>query len=410
MKQSVFYIPTLKESPKDAEAKSHALMIRSGMIKQTAAGIYTYLPLGLKVLKKIEAIVRDEHHQLGCSEVLMPALQPKDLWEESGRWGAYGPELMRLSDRKDREFCLGPTHEEVITALVRDYLNSYKKLPVALYQIQTKFRDEMRPRFGLMRGREFIMKDLYTFHADEASLNQWYEAVKAMYSRIFDRCGLETKIVASNTGEIGGLEAHEFMVMSEVGEDTVVYCENSSEAYNIEATDLRPGDPCEGGGLVLSAEGIEVGNTFKIGTKYSASMNAFFQDDQGQRHPILMASYGIGIGRTLMAVVEQHATDKGLIWPKSLSPFDIHLIPLNAVDAPVQALYESLKAQYDVLIDDRDERPGVKFNDAELIGISIKVICGRGFSEGRVEFEALGVKKEVALTDLDQEIAQAMNA
>lgn len=410
MKQSVFYIPTLKESPKDAEAKSHALMIRSGMIKQTAAGIYTYLPLGLKVLKKIEAIVRDEHHQLGCSEVLMPALQPKDLWEESGRWGAYGPELMRLSDRKDREFCLGPTHEEVITALVRDYLNSYKKLPVALYQIQTKFRDEMRPRFGLMRGREFIMKDLYTFHADEASLNQWYEAVKTMYSRIFDRCGLETKIVASNTGEIGGLEAHEFMVMSEVGEDTVVYCENSSEAYNIEATDLRPGDPCEGGGLVLSAEGIEVGNTFKIGTKYSASMNAFFQDDQGQRHPILMASYGIGIGRTLMAVVEQHATDKGLIWPKSLSPFDIHLIPLNAVDAPVQALYESLKAQYDVLIDDRDERPGVKFNDAELIGIPIKVICGRGFSEGRVEFEALGVKKEVALNDLDQEIAQAMNA
>ena len=407
MKQSMFYIPTLKESPKDAEAKSHALMIRSGMIKQTAAGVYTYLPLGLKVLKKIEAIVREEHHALGCSEVLMPALQPKDLWEESGRWSVYGPELMRLKDRKDREFCLGPTHEEVITALVRDYLISYKKLPAALYQIQTKYRDEMRPRFGLMRGREFIMKDLYTFHADEASLNQWYEDVKAMYTRIFERCGLETKIVASTTGEIGGLEAHEFMVMSEVGEDTVLYCENSSEAYNIEATTKRPGDPCEGGGVVRSAEGIEVGNTFKIGTKYSSSMNAFFQTNDGQRQPILMASYGIGISRTLMAVVEQHATDKGLIWPKALSPFDIHLIPLNDIDSDIDALYQSLSKDYDVLIDDRDERPGVKFNDAELIGIPIKVICGRGFSEGIVEFEYQGVKKEVKLTDLAQEIIQA---
>jgi len=409
MKQSMFYIPTLKESPKDAEAKSHALMIRSGMIKQTAAGIYTYLPLGLKVLKKIEAIVRDEHQKLGCSEVLMPALQPRDLWEESGRWDVYGPELMRLKDRKDREFCLGPTHEEVITALVRDYLNSYKKLPAALYQIQTKYRDEMRPRFGLMRGREFIMKDLYTFHADEASLNQWYDDVLAMYFRIFKRCGLETKMVASSTGEIGGLEAHEFMVMSEVGEDTVVYCENSSEAYNIEATSLRPGDPCEGGGVVLAAEGIEVGNTFKIGTKYSSTMDAYFQDESGTRQPILMASYGIGIGRTLMAVVEQHATEKGLIWPESLSPFDIHLMPLNAIDEPVEQLYQSLLNDYDVLIDDRDERPGVKFNDAELIGIPIKIICGRGMNEGRVEFEYQGSKKEVSLNDIAQEIKTILN-
>ena len=404
MKQSMFYIPTLKESPKDAEAKSHGLMIRSGMIKQTAAGIYTYLPLGLKVLKKIEAIVREEHHALGCSEVLMPALQPKDLWEESGRWSVYGPELMRLKDRKDREFCLGPTHEEVITAIVRDHLNSYKKLPAALYQIQTKYRDEMRPRFGLMRGREFIMKDLYTFHKDEASLNAWYEDVKSMYTRIFERCGLETKIVSSNTGEIGGLEAHEFMVMSEVGEDTVVYCENASEAFNIEATSMRPGDPCEGGGVVQSAEGIEVGNTFKIGTKYSSSMNAYFQDDEGKRQPILMASYGIGISRTLMAVVEQHSTEKGLIWPKALSPFDIHLIPLNAVDDDIEALYQSLSQDYDVLIDDRDERPGVKFNDAELIGIPIKVICGRSFNEGIVEFEHQGVKKDMPLSELATEI------
>jgi prolyl-tRNA synthetase len=401
MKQSMFYIPTLKESPKDAEAKSHALMIRSGMIKQTAAGIYTYLPLGLKVLKKIEAIVREEHNALGCSEVLMPALQPKDLWEESGRWEVYGPELMRLKDRKDREFCLGPTHEEVITALVRDYLNSYKKLPAALYQIQTKFRDEMRPRFGLMRGREFIMKDLYTFHATEDSLNAWYEDVKQMYVRIFERCGLVTKMVASTTGEIGGLEAHEFMVMSEVGEDTVVYCENAPDAYNIEATTLRPGDPCpDGNGVVLSAEGIEVGNTFKIGTKYSSSMQAYFQDENGQRQPILMASYGIGIGRTLMAVVEQHSTDEGLIWPENLSPFDLHLMPLNGVTEEVEALYQSLKASFDVLMDDRDERPGVKFNDAKLIGIPIKVILGRGFEAGTVELEIKGDKKDVPVADL----------
>jgi prolyl-tRNA synthetase len=331
----------------------------------------------------------------------MPALQPKDLWEESGRWEVYGPELMRLKDRKDREFCLGPTHEEVITALVRDYLNSYKKLPAALYQIQTKFRDEMRPRFGLMRGREFIMKDLYTFHATEASLNTWYEDVKQMYVRIFERCGLVTKMVASTTGEIGGLEAHEFMVMSEVGEDTVVYCENAPDAYNIEATTLRPGDPCpDGNGVVLSAEGIEVGNTFKIGTKYSSSMQAYFQDENGQRQPILMASYGIGIGRTLMAVVEQHSTEEGLIWPESLSPFDLHLIPLNGVTPEVEALYNSLKASFDVLMDDRDERPGVKFNDAKLIGIPIKVILGRGFEAGTVELEIKGDKKDVPVADL----------
>lgn len=400
MKQSLFYIPTLKEAPKDADVKSHKLMLRSGLIKQTAAGIYTYLPLGLKVLKKIEAIIREELDALGCSELLMPALQPKDLWDESGRWDDYGPELMRLKDRKEREFCLGPTHEEVITAVVRDVLTSYKKLPLALYQIQTKYRDEMRPRFGLMRGREFIMKDLYTFSATEAGMNAWYESVKDAYSRIFKRCGLSTKIVASNTGEIGGIEAHEFMVMSEVGEDTILYSESSDYGINIEASKEAEGDMApDGSGPLKSGKGIEVGNIFKIGTKYSSTMNAYYQDQNGEKKPIQMASYGIGISRTLMAVVEEHAHEDGLEWPESLTPFDYHLIPLGEIDDDVMNLYDIIKANHAVLLDDRDERPGVKFKDASLIGIPRRIILGRDFKDGRVETEIKGVKEVMALED-----------
>jgi len=407
MKQRLFYIPTVKEAPKDAEVKSHQLMIRAGLIKQSAAGIYTYLPLALKVLQKIEAIIRDELNQLGCAELLMPALQPKSLWDESGRWDKYGPELMRLEDRKERVFCLGPTHEEVITSVVRDVLTSYKKLPAALYQIQTKYRDEMRPRFGLMRGREFIMKDLYTFSATTEDRDYWYETIKEAYSRIFIRLGLETKIVHSDTGEIGGIEAHEFMVMSEVGEDTILYSEASDFGMNAESSDLKEGDLApDGSGPLKSAKGIEVGNIFKIGTKYSEPMNAFFQDKDGNRKPIEMASYGIGISRVLMAVVEQHATSNGLQWPKELSPFDIHLIPLNDIDSKTNDLYHHLLKKYDVLMDDRDERPGVKFNDAALIGIPIKIILGRNFDQGIVEVEMNGQKEEILLKDLDTFLAQ----
>ncbi len=393
MKQSLFYIPTLKEAPKDAEVKSHRLMLRAGLIRQTAAGIYTYLPLGFKVLKNIEAIIREELEAIGASELLMPALQPKSLWDESGRWADYGPELMRLKDRKDREFCLGPTHEEVITEVVRDIITSYKKLPVALYQIQTKYRDEMRPRFGLMRGREFIMKDLYTFSATEAGMNAWYDKVKDAYSRIFKRCGLSTKVVASNTGEIGGIEAHEFMVMSEVGEDTILYSKSSDYGINIEASDQQEGDMApDGSGPLFAGKGIEVGNIFKIGTKYSIPMNAYYQDQTGEKKPVQMASYGIGISRTLMAVVEEHATEDGLIWPESLTPFDYHLIPLNEVDDAVMEVYHKLKESARVLLDDRDERPGVKFKDAALIGIPKRIILGRDFKDGRIETEIHGEK------------------
>lgn len=390
MKQRLLFVPTLKEAPKDAEVKSHKLMARAGLIKQTAAGIYTYLPLAQRVIRKIESIIREELDQRGCSELLMPALQPRDLWESSGRWGEYGPELMRLKDRKDRDFCLGPTHEEVITQTVRDYANSYKKLPLALYQIQTKFRDEMRPRFGLMRGREFIMKDLYTFSESAEDLDYWYKLMKEAYTRIFERTGLATRIVSSDVGQIGGDEADEFMVMSEVGEDTITYCQSCAYATNQEFSKLEAGDVCpECGGTIATAKGIEVGNIFKLGTKYSKSMQAMFTNRDGKQEPIIMGCYGLGISRTLMAIVEQHSTDNGLLWPKEVTPFDIHLIPVAYKDESlinkVEELYELLSETYEVLLDDRSERAGVKFKDADLIGVPIRVVIGKDFENGQVE-------------------------
>ncbi len=389
MKQSQLFVPTLKEAPKDAEVKSHKLMARAGLIKQTAAGIYTYLPLGHRVIRNIETIIREEHDRRGCSELLMPALQPRDLWEESGRWGQYGPELMRLKDRKERDFCLGPTHEEVITAVVRDYIQSYKKLPLALYQIQTKFRDEMRPRFGLMRGREFIMKDLYTFSESRGDLDQWYQTMKEAYTTIFKRCGLETKIVSSDTGQIGGDTADEFMVMSEVGEDTITYCDQCDYAANQEFSGLSAGNACPMcEGTIQVAKGIEVGNIFKLGTKYSESMNAYFTDRDGNRQPVIMGCYGLGISRTLMAAVEQHSTDEGLVWPKALTPFLVHLVPVKMTadnEDAILSLYNTLSKTCTVLLDDRDERAGVKFKDADLIGLPYRVVIGKDFVTGQVE-------------------------
>ncbi len=392
MKQSLLFVPTLKEAPKDAEVKSHILMSRAGIIKQVAAGIYTYLPLGYKVIKKIEQIIREELDKIDASELLMPALQPRDLWDESGRWDQYGPELMRLKDRKDRDFCLGPTHEEIITQVVRDYINSYKKLPLALYQIQTKFRDEMRPRFGLMRGREFIMKDAYTFSTTNEDLDIWYKKFSQAYTDIFARCGLETRIVNSDVGQIGGDEADEFMVMSEVGEDNITYCMSCSYAANQEHSKLEEGDKCPVcGGTIKTAKGIEVGNIFKLGTKYSESMNAKFNDQDGKQKPVIMGCYGLGISRTLMASVEQHSIDDSILWPIEITPFVIHIIPVNLKDDTQEKLayeiYNNLKSKgIDVLIDDRFERAGVKFKDADLIGIPYRVIIGKDAIDGNVEF------------------------
>ncbi|MBC1423843.1 proline--tRNA ligase [Listeria seeligeri] len=540
MRQTMTFIPTLKEVPADAEVKSHQLLLRAGFIRQTASGIYSYLPLATLTLRKIETIIREELEAVGAAELLMPALQPAELWQESGRWNDYGPELMRLKDRASRDFALGPTHEEVITALLRDEIKSYKRLPLTLYQIQTKFRDEKRPRFGLLRGREFIMKDAYSFHATNESLDEVYDLMHQAYSNIFTRCGLEFRSVIADSGSIGGKETQEFVALSDIGEDTIAYSDASDYAANVEmapvlhmekkshelekelekvmtpdqktiadimtfleipiektmksmlyqvdeevimvlvrgdhevndikiknaldATNVELVDPAiavellganfgslgpigvpenvrifadnavkdlvnavaganedgfhyinvnpnrdfevasyfdlrmiqvgdlspDGQGVIKFAEGIEVGHIFKLGTKYSQAMNATVLDENGRAQPIIMGCYGIGVSRILSAIAEQSNDENGLVWDKKISPFDLHLIPVNMKSeeqvAFAETLYQSLQqAGFSVLIDDRSERAGVKFADADLIGLPIRITVGKKAAEGIVE-------------------------
>ena len=408
MKQSLLFAPTLRDMPKEAEVISHKILLRGGYIKQIAAGVYTYLPLAYRVIKKIENIIREELDAIGCSELLMPALQPKDLWAESGRWEKYGAELMRLEDRHERNFCLGPTHEEVITAVVRDFITSYKKLPLALYQIQTKFRDEFRPRFGLMRGREFIMKDLYTFSATEEDLDEWYQKVRGAYINILNRLELNYRIVRADSGNIGGSSSEEFMILCDIGEDTIVYSDSSDFASNTELCDLPEGAPSpDGKGIIKHAKGIEAGHIFKLGTKYSEPMKANFIDKDGKTKPIIMGCYGIGVSRLLMAVLEQHYIDDKAIWPKEIRPFDVHVLPLDkeGTEGYEKAwnLYCDLKKKgYDVLFDNRQESPGVKFKDADLIGITNRIVVGRKAKEGIVEYKNIknNESKEVTFEEI----------
>lgn len=560
MKQSKVFIPTRRDVPAEAEALSHQLLLKAGLIKQSTSGIYSYLPLASRVLNNISKIIREEMESIDAVEILMPALQQAELWEESGRWGAYGPELMRLKDRNGREFALGPTHEEVVTSIVRDELKSYKQLPLTLFQIQSKFRDEKRPRFGLLRGREFIMKDAYSFHADEASLDETYQDMYNAYDRIFKRVGINARPVVADSGAIGGNHTHEFMALSEIGEDTIVYSEHSDYAANIEKAEVvyhpnekhtevaelekvetpnvktaqeladflnRPVDEIvksmifkidgefimflirghhelndvkvkaffetdnvematqeeivnllganpgslgpvhdkdiriftdnyvrdlnnlvvganedgshyinanldrdfkvdefgdfrfilegetlsDGSGEAKFAEGIEVGQVFKLGTKYSEAMNATFLDNQGKAKPLIMGCYGIGVSRTLSAIVEQNNDENGIIWPKSVTPFDLHLITINPKkDEQLELgdqLYKELQQQYDVLYDDRKDRAGVKFNDADLIGLPIRIVVGKNASEGIVEVKVrqTGESEEVHINDLNTHIA-----
>ena len=393
MKQSLLFVPTLRDMPAGAEIASHKILLKGGYIKQHAAGVYTYLPLAYKVIKKIENIIREELDKIGCSELLMPALQSKDLWVESGRWEAYGKELMRLNDRHDREFCLGPTHEEVVTAVVRDAVSSYKKLPLALYQIQSKFRDEFRPRFGLMRGREFIMKDLYTFSTSEEDLDVWYNKVRGAYINIFTRLGLNFRIVGANSGQIGGSSSEEFMALCEIGEDTIIYSDQSEFATNTEVCDLEEGAPSpDGKGVIRHAKGIELGHIFKLGTKYSEPMNLSFIDVDNKKKPVIMGCYGIGVSRVLMAVLEQCNTELKVLWPDNIAPFKVHII---SMDKPGTEAYEKAQELHDyleasgveVLFDDRSESAGVKFNDADLIGCKYRVIIGRKIKEGIAEIK-----------------------
>jgi len=544
MRYSKYFIPTYKEIPSDAEIISHQLMIRAGMIRKLTSGIYTYLPAGLRSIKKVENIIREEMNRAGAIETLMPAVQPGELWQESGRWDHYGRELLRFKDRHNRDVCFGPTHEEVITDLVRREIHSYKQMPINLYQIQTKFRDEIRPRFGLMRGREFIMKDAYSFDVDEDSANHSYEIMRDAYTRIFERCGLRFRSVEADSGSIGGSYSHEFMVLADTGEDQTINCVNCPYAANLERAevmtphvphetnsddmntlesvdtpdiktieeltsflsispdqllktlifvadgevvaalvrgdheinevklknflgaqvveladvslveettgapmgfagpiglkarmvadnavrgmknfvtggnkkdvhitnvnlgrdfevekfgDLRmisSQDTCPRcGGEIQFGRGIEVGHIFKLGTKYSKALKALFLDEQGKEMPIIMGCYGIGVGRTVAAAIEQNHDKDGIIFPIPISPFEVTLLPLqmheSAVIETAEKIYtELLNHEIDVLLDDRDERAGVKFKDADLLGTPLRVIVGlKGLKEGNIEIK-----------------------
>ncbi|MFQ5353604.1 MAG: proline--tRNA ligase [Thermodesulfobacteriota bacterium] len=547
MRFSRILLPTLKESPADAEVMSQRLMVRAGMIKKVAAGIYQILPLGLRVLRKVENIVREEMDRAGATEVSLPVVIPSELWKESGRWDKYGPELLRVTDRHKRDFCIGPTHEEVITDMVRGSVRSYRQLPINLYQIQTKFRDEIRPRFGLMRAREFVMKDAYSFHADEESAEAEYRNMLGAYSRIFERCGLEFRAVEAESGAIGGSFSHEFMVLADTGEDEVAACDTCDYAANVERAEVRPpaqrrpvspeedagalkpvgtpgkktveevseflkvspstliktliystdkgpvaalvrgdlelnemklarllelsvvcladdetvtkvtgapsgfagpvglkvpiyadysvlsicgavtggneadthlqnvaagrdfeavysdlafaseGDGCPRcAGVLNMRRGIEVGHVFKLGTKYSDAMGATFLDSNGKEQPIIMGCYGIGIGRTAAASIEQNHDEAGIIWPLGLAPFAVEVLVIKVKDeasmSAAEGIYNGLtEAGVETLFDERNERAGKKFKDADLIGIPVRITVGeRNLAEGLVEVKSRG--------------------
>ena len=387
MRYSRLLIQTLKESPKDAEVLSHQIMTRASMIRRIASGIYAYTPLGLKIIRKFEAIVREEMNRIGAQELLLPSMIPSALWQQTGRWDKYGKELLRITDRHDNEFCYGPTHEEVVSEVVKTYVKSYKQLPMHVYQIQTKFRDEIRPRFGLMRGREFIMKDAYSFHSTWDDLDRTYEDVRQAYLRIFERCALRAKVVKADSGAIGGDVSAEFMVLANTGEDEIVECPRCAYAANIEVTDSDVCPVCLAAGVsepLTRIRGIEVGHIFKLGTTYSEKLDVTFLDDKGASLPMIMGCYGIGIGRTVAAAIEQYGTPTGMCWPVALAPYTISLIVTNVGDdllrITAEAIYAACKDRgIEVLFDDRLESAGVKFKDTELIGIPIMVVVGKQF-------------------------------
>ena len=383
-------ITTTKNTPKNAEIISHKLMIRSGMVKKLASGLYTWMPLGLKVLKKIENIIREEMNRADALEILMPAVQPSELWKESGRWDKYGPELLRITDRHEREFCFGPTHEEIITDIARKDINSYKQLPIIYYQIQTKFRDEIRPRFGVMRAREFLMKDAYSFHENEECLNKTYKIMFEAYKNCFNKIGFEYKVVNADNGQIGGSESHEFHVIADNGEDELIFSDSSDYAINAELFTRPPkeGDACpDGSGKVKIKRGIEVGHIFKLGKNYSEAMNASISNKENKNIKMTMGCYGIGVSRIAAAAIEQSNDEKGIIWPKSIAPYLITIISIgytknDIVKNYTDSLYEELENNnIEVLLDDRDISPGNMFSDSELIGIPYSVIIGKQFIE-----------------------------
>ena len=392
------FAPLIKDTPAEAEVISHQLLLRSGMIRKVASGIYNWLPLGFKTLKLVENIVREEMASTGSQEIFMPMVQPRDLWEDSKRWDKFGPELLRFKDRHERDFCLGPTHEEIITDLIRNNLSSYKELPLSLFQIQTKFRDEIRPRYGIMRGREFLMKDAYSFHLDQECLNDTYQTIREAYKAIFNRLGLEYKIVKADSGAIGGEISEEFHVLAESGEDTLAFSEESEIAINAELliNENESIDSLQGKTFPNSqeeiklAKGIEVGHIFQLGNVYSSAMNATVLDENGNRQALQMGCYGIGVSRIVAAAIEQNHDDKGIIWPKNIAPIQISILPIFKESSDktfifAEKLYKDLsKLGLRVMLDDRQERFGKKITESELVGSSYAVVIGKSYTENKI--------------------------
>ena len=416
MRVSHFPIFTLKDTPADAEVISHKLMIRSGMIRKLSSGQYSWLPLGLRVIKKIEDIIRKELEKIGCSEILMPSVQPSELWQESGRWEQYGPELLRFTDRHQRDFCLGPTFEEVITDLIRKDVSSYKQLPINLFQISTKFRDEIRPRFGVMRAREFIMKDAYSFHANQESLDEAYEMYKNAYNNIFKNLMLDFTIVDADSGNIGGNESNEFHVIADTGEDDLLL-DDQLKGMNIEIAKVKYGeDDLEA--LIKKTnlthkKGIEVGHIFKLGQKYSETMKAKVTTKDSKTVDMFMGCYGIGVTRIVAAAIEQLHDDKGIKWPASITPFNTVIIEIDGhknsnVRTYCESVYESfIEKDIETIYDDRDANLGKKIKDWELIGIPNIVIIGKNESNNNTVIfkkRSSESKSEMDINDLLDEV------
>ena len=387
MKASLYHFKTLRDTPSDAELISHKLMIKANMIKPIASGIYTWLPLGTLILRKVENIIRKELNHGNCLEIIMPLVQPKDLWDQSGRSKEYGPELLGFKDRNQRDFYLGPTHEEIITDIAKKEITSPKDLPKTFYQIKDKFRDEIRPRFGVMRAREFLMKDAYSFDIDEDSMHETYLNMKKIYKKIFDKIGLDYKVVSADSGSIGGDKSEEFHVLADSGEDTLAFSDKSDFAINIELLDEKnpekiSGMPSpDGNGKLSLKKGIEVGHIFELGTKYSKAMGLTVQKDNVLKE-IFMGCYGIGVSRIVAAAIEQNFDDDGILFPESISPFKCYIILINQkgneqINSEAERLYLELKENnIDVFFDDRDLNPGVKFRDANLVGVPYQLIIG----------------------------------
>ena len=418
---SKLFVPTVKEDPSDAELISHKLMVRSGMIKKTAAGIYSWLPIGLKVLKKVEEIVRKNLNNFDAEEILMPMVQPAELWKESGRYGEYGKELLKFDDRSNRGFVLGPTHEEIICEIFRSHPKSYKDLPVNLYQIQTKFRDEIRPRFGVMRSREFLMKDAYSFDIDEKGLVTSYGKMKDAYISIFDEIGLDYRIVKADSGNIGGDVSEEFHILADSGEDLIAVSDSSDFAANVEVLNYDK-DPSElegkkspdGKGKLKIKRGIEVGHIFQLGQKYSQAMNVGVKDMNGNSIHPFMGCYGIGVSRIVAAAIEQNHDDRGIQWPDKITPFGVNIICLDPESDEIMKVCSEIysilqKSGFDPLLDDRDIRAGIKFKEHELLGIPYSIIIGpNNFKNTKLEFgiRAQNEKIDMKLDDIKKYLGE----